>query len=152
MIQVILENNISILRNGRHISVVKSATFRACRETNRVCQFTCNNRVVGIHNGSPVSTLIRNLCTTGKINRILILPAKSVNNGSACVEIVKNSVIHSIYSTLRQRIIVHNDVNNAIHPDTFFVYAYVWNQEHDHFSEFGDIVVKSYGGGIRRLG
>lgn len=36
--------------------------------------------------------------------------------------------------------------------NTFFVHSYVWNQDNDHFSEFGDIVVKSFGGGIRRLG
>lgn len=47
---------------------------------------------------------------------------------------------------------IEDCIMDTAHPDTFFVYAYVWNQEHDHFSEFGDIVVKSYGGGLRRLG
>ena len=37
-------------------------------------------------------------------------------------------------------------------PDTFYTFAYVWNQDDDLCSEFGDIVVKSYGGGIRRVG
>ncbi len=37
-------------------------------------------------------------------------------------------------------------------PSMFYTYAYVWNQDNDHFSEFGDIIVQSYGGGIRRLG
>ena len=31
-------------------------------------------------------------------------------------------------------------------------YAYCWNKDIDDFSEFGDIVVKSYGGGIKRIG
>lgn len=34
----------------------------------------------------------------------------------------------------------------------FYVYAYVWNKTHDLCSEFGDIVVKSFGGGIKRVG
>lgn len=37
-------------------------------------------------------------------------------------------------------------------PNTFYAYAYVWNQDADILSEFGDVVVKSYGGGIRRIG
>ncbi len=37
-------------------------------------------------------------------------------------------------------------------PNMFYTYSYVWNQDNGHFSEFGDIVVQSYGGGIRRLG
>lgn len=36
-------------------------------------------------------------------------------------------------------------------PETFYAHAYVWNLEHERFSEFGDIVVKSCAGGIRRL-
>ena len=37
-------------------------------------------------------------------------------------------------------------------PDTFYAFAYVWNQDDDQCSEVGDIVVRSYGGGIRRIG
>lgn len=47
---------------------------------------------------------------------------------------------------------IEDCIMDTSQSDTFFVYAYVWNQEHDHFSEFGDIVVQSAGGGIRRLG
>ena len=36
--------------------------------------------------------------------------------------------------------------------NTFYVFAYVWNEDHDCLSEFGSIAVKSYGGGLRRLG
>lgn len=36
--------------------------------------------------------------------------------------------------------------------DTFYVFSYVWNEDHDSLSEFGDIVVKSCNGGLRRLG
>ena len=46
---------------------------------------------------------------------------------------------------------IEDCIMDTSHPDTFFVYAYVWNMEHEHFSEFGDIVVKSCAGGIRRL-
>ena len=36
-------------------------------------------------------------------------------------------------------------------PDTFSAYSYVWNTQADYFSEFGDIIVKSFGGGIKRI-
>ena len=34
---------------------------------------------------------------------------------------------------------------------TFYAYAYVWNVDDDYCSEFGDIVVHSFGGGIKRI-
>ena len=34
----------------------------------------------------------------------------------------------------------------------FYAFAYVWNQTDEWLSEFGDIVVQSFGGGIRRIG
>ena len=34
----------------------------------------------------------------------------------------------------------------------FYAFAYVWNASDDNLSEFGDIVVQSFGGGIRRIG
>lgn len=34
----------------------------------------------------------------------------------------------------------------------FYAFAYVWNQTDELLSEFGDIVVQSFGGGIRRIG
>lgn len=33
----------------------------------------------------------------------------------------------------------------------FYAYAYVWNVDDDYCSEFGDIVVRSFGGGIKRI-
>jgi hypothetical protein len=33
-----------------------------------------------------------------------------------------------------------------------YVFSYVWNKAYDYDSEFGDIVVKSFGGGIARVG
>ena len=33
----------------------------------------------------------------------------------------------------------------------FYVFSYVWNKSNPIFSEFGDIVVKSYCGGIKRI-
>ena len=47
---------------------------------------------------------------------------------------------------------IEDCIMDTSQSDTFFVYSYVWNQEHDHFSEFGDIVVQSAGGGLRRIG
>jgi hypothetical protein len=37
-------------------------------------------------------------------------------------------------------------------PNAFYTYSYVWNQDNDTLSEFGDIVVQSAGGGLRRIG
>ena len=34
----------------------------------------------------------------------------------------------------------------------FYVYSYVWNETEPMFSKFGDIVVQSFGGGIKRVG
>ena len=43
-------------------------------------------------------------------------------------------------------------IMDTVHPDTFFVNAYVWNLDNEHFSEFGDVVINTSGGRIRRLG
>ncbi len=45
------------------------------------------------------------------------------------------------------RYLVTNEGKNK-----FFAFAYVWNKEADFCSEFGSIVVHSFGGGIRRIG
>ncbi|MBO7528036.1 MAG: hypothetical protein J6T74_09160, partial [Clostridia bacterium] len=34
----------------------------------------------------------------------------------------------------------------------FYAYAYVWNKDDDYCSEFGDVIIQSFGGGIRRIG
>jgi hypothetical protein len=34
----------------------------------------------------------------------------------------------------------------------FYAFAYVWNKTNEHLSEFGDVVVQSFGGGIKRVG
>ena len=41
-------------------------------------------------------------------------------------------------------------VQNTI--SRFYAFAYVWNATDDYLSEFGDVVVQSFGGGIRRIG
>ena len=33
-----------------------------------------------------------------------------------------------------------------------YAFAYVWNKDDDYCSEFGNVVVKSFGGGIKRIG
>jgi hypothetical protein len=47
---------------------------------------------------------------------------------------------------------IEDCITDTARPGVFYAYSYVWNQDHDHFSEFGDIVVQSQHGGIRRLG
>jgi hypothetical protein len=44
------------------------------------------------------------------------------------------------------------DVLDPINSKEFYVFAYVWNKDDDWCSEFGDIVVRSFGGGIKRIG
>jgi hypothetical protein len=39
----------------------------------------------------------------------------------------------------------------ATSANTFYAFAYVWNQTDDLLSEFGDIVVQALGGGIKRI-
>lgn len=34
----------------------------------------------------------------------------------------------------------------------FYAFAYTWNRSYDYGSEFGDIFLQSFGGGIRRIG
>ena len=34
----------------------------------------------------------------------------------------------------------------------YYAYAYVWNKDDDYCSEFGDVIIQSFGGGIRRIG
>lgn len=36
--------------------------------------------------------------------------------------------------------------------NTFYAFAYVWNKDDNDCSEFGTIAIKSFGGGIRRIG
>ncbi len=43
-------------------------------------------------------------------------------------------------------------IMDTVHPDTFYVNSYVWNLDNEHFSEFGDVVINTYDGRIRRLG
>ena len=44
-----------------------------------------------------------------------------------------------------------DDYIDQISPNEFYVYSYVWNKTCPDCSEFGDIVVKSFGGGIKRI-
>lgn len=43
-------------------------------------------------------------------------------------------------------------VFDAGRAGTFYAFAYVWNKTTPMFSEMGDIVVRSFGGGIKRIG
>ena len=36
-------------------------------------------------------------------------------------------------------------------PNCFYTYAFVWNENAPYCSEFGDIVVHTFGGGIKRI-
>ena len=43
------------------------------------------------------------------------------------------------------------DVLGSFNSREYYAFAYVWNRSNPIFSEFGDIVVKSFGGGIKRI-
>lgn len=38
------------------------------------------------------------------------------------------------------------------YPEEYYVYAYTWNKSNETCSEAGNIIVRKYGGGIRRVG
>ena len=46
---------------------------------------------------------------------------------------------------------VEDYVRESSKPNIFYAHAYVWNQDNDFCSEFGDILVQSCGGGLRRV-
>lgn len=43
------------------------------------------------------------------------------------------------------------EVLGSFNQREHYAFAYVWNKSNSIFSEFGDIVVKSFGGGIKRI-
>jgi hypothetical protein len=45
-----------------------------------------------------------------------------------------------------------HDCLDQYKPKSYYAFAYVWNQTNEQLSEFGDVVVQSFGGGIRRIG
>lgn len=45
-----------------------------------------------------------------------------------------------------------NECLDRINSKEFYAFSYVWNKSNDMFSEFGDIVVRSFGGGLKRIG
>ena len=45
-----------------------------------------------------------------------------------------------------------NDLIGKYQGNSFYAMAYVWNLDDDYCSEFGDIIIQSFGGGIRRIG
>lgn len=44
-----------------------------------------------------------------------------------------------------------DDYIGSFNSREFYAYSYVWNKTIPEYSEFGDIVVMSFGGGIRRI-
>ena len=44
-----------------------------------------------------------------------------------------------------------NDLIGQYQGKNFYAMAYVWNKDDDYCSEFGDVVIQSFGGGIRRI-
>ena len=49
-----------------------------------------------------------------------------------------------------------DDIIDEVNPNSltrdFYAFAYVWNKTDDYMSEFGDIVVRSAYGGLKRIG
>ena len=40
---------------------------------------------------------------------------------------------------------------NNSNTNEFYAFAYIWNKTVEYFSEFGDIAVRRFGGGIKRI-
>ena len=45
-----------------------------------------------------------------------------------------------------------NDLIGTYQGKNLYAMAYVWNKDDDYCSEFGDVIIQSFGGGIRRIG
>ena len=43
------------------------------------------------------------------------------------------------------------DYFGQFNQDEYYAFAYVWNQTNEQLSEFGDVVVRAFGGGIKRI-
>lgn len=43
------------------------------------------------------------------------------------------------------------DVLGSFNLREYYAFSYVWNKTNPIFSEFGDIVIKSFGGGVKRI-
>ena len=43
------------------------------------------------------------------------------------------------------------DVIGSFNQREYYAFAYVWNKSNPLFSEFGDIVIKAFGGGLKRI-
>ena len=43
------------------------------------------------------------------------------------------------------------DIVSQFNSSEFYAFTYTWNETNEMFSEFGDIVVRSFGGGIKRI-
>ena len=43
------------------------------------------------------------------------------------------------------------DCLGSFNSREYYAFSYTWNKSHPMFSEFGDVVVKSFGGGIKRI-
>ena len=43
------------------------------------------------------------------------------------------------------------DCLGKFNQNEYYAFSYVWNKSNPIFSEFGDIVVKSFGGGLKRI-
>lgn len=46
----------------------------------------------------------------------------------------------------------NNLVTSYENNGRFFAFSYVWNKSNSNLSEFGDVIIQSFGGGIRRIG
>ena len=45
-----------------------------------------------------------------------------------------------------------NDLIYKNSANEFYAFSYVWNKNDEYLSEFGTILIQSFGGGIRRIG
>ena len=81
---------------------------------------------------------------------------KEVENESGCLVY---AVTHEItdFGECWSLLCVNKDaeevrvVLGSFNPIEYYAFAYVWNKSNDSFSEFGDIVVHSRFGGIKRI-
>jgi hypothetical protein len=67
-------------------------------------------------------------------------------------EIFKFGDCWSMLCVYKEAELVEDCLDESGRPGTFYAFAYVWNKTDDWCSEFGEVAVQSFGGGIRRMG
>lgn len=82
---------------------------------------------------------------------------KSVQADTGCLvyavthEVTEFGELWSMLCVPKEAEVTDDFLSDSGFPRKYYAYSYVWNVTNPEFSEFGDIVVETYGGGLRRV-